>query len=124
MRFLFCTLLAFGFLATAAAAGDRVQIVSPQSLDGPAAYGIAKLTEAMSGRGVAVSSVRTIEQASGSHVIVAGFATQRRVADLITASGLALPQQPESLAVCNIRDAGRSEIETRMKKLEYVANRF
>jgi len=110
MRFLFCTLFAIGFLATAAMARERVQVVASQTPDGPAAYGVAKLVKAISDRDVAVSSVKTIEQADSSHVIVAGLASQRRVADLITACGLALPKQPESLAVCRIQDAGRSTV--------------
>ena len=110
MRFLLSTLLTIGFLASAVIAQDRVQIVSPQTLDGPAAYGIARLTKAISDRGVAVSPVKTVEQVGSSHVIVAGFSTQPRVADVITASGLALPERPESLAVCRIRDTDRSTI--------------
>jgi hypothetical protein len=110
MRFLLSTLVAVGFLTSAAMARERVQIVSPQMSDGPAAYGIAKLIKAISDRGFAVTSVKTIEQADSSHVIVAGLASERRVADLITARGLALPKQPESLAVCRIQDAGRSTV--------------
>jgi len=48
--------------------------------------------------------------AESRHVIVAGFATEPRVADLITGSGLALPKRPESLAVCRIQDSGRSTV--------------
>ena len=110
MRFLFYTSLAMGFLTSVVMARERVQIVSPQTSDGPAAYGIAKLVKAISDRGVAVTTVKTIAQADGSHVIVAGLASQRRVAELIAAGGLALPKQPESLAVCRIQDAGRSTV--------------
>jgi hypothetical protein len=110
MRILLRTLLAIWISTSAAMARERVQIVSPETPDGPAAYGIAKLIEAISDRDVAVTSVKTIEQADSSHLIVAGLASQRRVADLITGCGLALPKQPESLAVCRIQDSGRSTI--------------
>jgi hypothetical protein len=43
-------------------------------------------------------------------VIVVGYATQQNVADLITASGLALSEQSESLSICRIEDAGRSTV--------------
>lgn len=110
MRFRLNTLLALSFLASAAVAQDRVQIVAPQTLEGPAAYGIAKLTRMVADRGLAVSSAKTLNQAVRSDVIVVGLSTSPEVADLITASGLTLPAQPESLAVCRIRDTGRSTI--------------
>jgi hypothetical protein len=61
MRFLLSTLLAIGFLTSAAMSRERVQIVSPQVSDGPAAYGVTKLVKAISERDVAVTSVKTIE---------------------------------------------------------------
>jgi hypothetical protein len=87
-----------------------VQVVSPQTPDGPAAYGIAKLVEAISERGGEVTSAKAIEPGASSRVIVAGLASQRRIADLITGSGLALPKQPQSLAVCRIQHAGRPTV--------------
>ncbi len=110
MRFFSCITLAIGLLTSAAMGLERVQIVSPQTPDGPAVYGIAKLVKAISGRDVTVTTVETIEQADCSHVIVAGLASERRVAELITSSGLVLPKQPESLAVCRSQDAGRSTV--------------
>ena len=102
MRFLLCILVVIGQLTSAAMARERVQIVAPQRPDGPVAYGIDQLVEAISGRSVALTSVTTIDRADSSHVIVAGLVSQRHVADLITASGLALPEQPEALAVCRV----------------------
>ena len=110
MRFLFCTFLAIGFLAPAAMAQQRVQVVTPETLIGPAAYGIAQLSETILDRGIAVRSVKTMELVDSSHVIVAGLVSQRHLADLITANGLEVPKQPESLAVCRMRSGGRSTI--------------
>ena len=89
MRFLLSTLLTICCLASATIAQDRVQIVAPQPLEGPAAHGIAELTKLISERDVAVTSVKTFKQADCHHVIVAGFAAQPQVADLITSADLA-----------------------------------
>jgi hypothetical protein len=70
MKLPFGTLLFLGALTTVAAGQERVQVVSPRTPEGPAAYGIAKLVEAISDRGLETASVKTIEQAASSHVIV------------------------------------------------------
>lgn len=110
MRFLVSTFLSIGFWTCTAQAQERVQIISPQTIDGPAAYGIGKLVEALSDRGVNVTPVKAVEKADSSHVIVAGLASYRRVANLITAGGLALPREPQSLSVRRIEKARRSTV--------------
>ena len=59
MRLRFRTLLFLGVLTSAAAGRERAQVVSPQTPNGPAAYGIAKLVKAISDRGLAVASANT-----------------------------------------------------------------
>ncbi len=110
MRFLLSTLLAIGFLTSAAMSRERVQIVSPQASDGPAAYGVSQLVKTLSERDVDVTAIDTLDQADCSHVIVAGLAAQRPVADLIKTCGLTLPKQPEALTICRTQDAGRSTL--------------
>jgi len=103
-------LLILGFLTSTARTQESVQIVLPRASDGPAAYGIRKLSEAILGRNIAVNSIHRIEQAGSSHVIVMGLASEQPVAKLITAGGLALPEQPQSLAIRCIEKGGRSTV--------------
>ncbi len=110
MRSLVCTLLTIGFWTCAAKAQERVQILSPQTTDGPTAYGIAKLINAISDRGFVVTPAKAIEKADSSRVIVTGFASNRRITDLIAAGGLALPKEPQSLSIRHIKETDRSTI--------------
>ncbi len=110
MRFLISTLLAFGLSPSAVMAQERIQIVSPTAPDGPIAYGISKLVEAISERDIAVAPLKAIEQADCSHVIVAGLASERPVVELTMASGLALPKRPEALTIGRVQNGDRCTI--------------
>ncbi len=90
MRFSISTLLIFGLSLSAVMAQERIQIVSPTAPDGPIAYGISKLVEAISERDIAVAPLKAIEQADCSHVIVAGLA-QRRPAILGVVAAVQIP---------------------------------
>ncbi|RMF41284.1 MAG: hypothetical protein D6753_09905, partial [Planctomycetota bacterium] len=80
------------------ARGD-VQIVLPEKLSGPAAYGIEKLEEAFCRRGETVQMLDRLDQADASHVVVAGLATCEPVQELVERCGLEVPMPAESLAV-------------------------
>ena len=110
MRILISTLLALGLSPFAVMAQERIQVVSPTAPDGPMAYGISKLVEAISDRDITVTSVKTIEEADCSHVIVAGLASERPIATRITTCGLELPKQPEALTVGRIQDGDRCTV--------------
>ena len=110
MRFLSGVLLVVGFLTSGVLAQEEVQIVWSQPADGPVAHGLRKLTEAISGREVAVTPAETAEQADGSHVIIAGLASEPDVAERITSCGLALPEHPEALCIGRIRDGDRCTV--------------
>ena len=98
MRLLTCILVACCALATSVYGAD-VQVVSSSKLAGPARYGIGKLSEQITGHGLQVEALDSVEQADASYVIVAGLASDQPLAAWITEAGLALPEQPESLAV-------------------------
>jgi hypothetical protein len=108
----FSSTILLGLLALAGTtwAQDSVQLVSPRLPEGPAAYGIARLAEALSARDIAVVRKGTIEPATTSHAIVAGLASDKAVADLIAASGLKLPQHPQALSSCRIRKGTRDTV--------------
>ena len=110
MRILISTLLALGLSPFAVLAQERIQVVSPTAPDGPMAYGISKLVEAISDRDITVTSIKTIEEADCSHVIVAGLASERPIATRITTCGLELPKQPEALTVGRIQDGNRCTV--------------
>ena len=110
MRFSISTLLIFGLSLSAVMAQERIQIVSPTAPDGPIAYGISKLVEAISERDIAVAPLKAIEQADCSHVIVAGLASERPVVELTMASGLALPKRPEALTIGRVQNGDRCTI--------------
>ena len=61
-------------------------------------------------RGLEVEALDRVEQASGSHVIVAGLASDPPLAAWIAEAGLALPKRPESLAVRHIRNGDRHTV--------------
>ncbi len=107
MCFLISTLCIVGLLASPAVSKERVQIVSPSTLDGPAAYGVAKLVKAISEHDVAVTMVGRLDQADADHVIVVGLATQAPMANLLARCGRTVPKQPESLAICRLEHEGR-----------------
>lgn len=109
MRLLTCIVIACCTLVTSVY-GASVQVVSSSQLTEPARYGIGKLCEAITTRGLQVEVLDRVEQATGSHVIVAGLASDRQLAAWITEAGLALPEQPESLAVRHIRNGDRHTV--------------
>lgn len=110
VRFSTTILLVFLTLPGTAFAQDNLQLVSGRLPDGPAAYGIDRLAEALSARDVAVARNETIRRAAGSHAIVAGLASDRAVAELVTASGLKLPQHPEGLSVCRVQESDHDTV--------------
>lgn len=110
MKISISILLGFATLAPAALSQDRVQLVSSRFPDNPAAHGIAQLGKAISNRDIPITTVETLEEAKGPPVIVAGLAAERPVAELITASGLQLPQHPEALSICRIQEHDRSTV--------------
>lgn len=103
-------LVAFAICPPAAFSGGGVEIVSSRLPDGPATYGMAKLVEAISARGISVTTADSVEKATGPHVVVAGLASDRQVAELIAAGRTALPEHPEALSVRRIRDGGRGVV--------------
>ena len=110
MRFSSTILLVLLALAPVALAQDGVQLVSSRLPDGPAAYGLERLSKAISDRDITVTTAESFEEAKGSQVIVAGLASDRPVAGLITASGLKLPQHPEALSICRLQEHGRTTV--------------
>jgi hypothetical protein len=110
MRFSISVLLVFAIFAPPAFSRDGVELVSSRLPDGPAAYGMAKLVEAISERGIAITTAESIEKAAGPQVIVAGLASDLPVAGLIAAGGMALPEHPEALSIRRIREGGRETV--------------
>ena len=109
MRLLTCIVVACCALVTSVY-GAGVQVVSSSKLTGPARYGIGKLCDAITSRGLQVEALDRVEQANGSHVIVAGLASDQPLAAWITEAGLTLPEQPQSLAVRHIRNGDRHTV--------------
>ena len=109
MRLLTCIVIACCTLVTSVY-GASVQVVSSSQLTEPARHGIGKLCEAITSCGPQVELLDRVEQATGSHVIVAGLANDEQLAAWITEAGLALPEQPESLAVRHIRNGNRHTV--------------
>ena len=54
-----------------------------------------------------VEGVDGVDQATSSYLIVAGLASDEPLAARISEAGLALPEQPESLAVRHLRNGDR-----------------
>ncbi len=109
MRLLMYFFVAWCALVTSVC-GAGVQIVSSPKLTGPARYGIGKLSDAFTDRGLRVETLERPEQATGTHVIVAGLASDKSLAAWITEAGLALPEQPESLAVRQLQNGDRHTV--------------
>jgi len=103
-------LMAVGNAATLCAQETSVQVVVSSNLKAPARHGVEQLCEAMREHGLRVETLKGIEEATGSHVIVAGLADNPAVADRITEGGLALPQQAESLAIQSLQNENRKTV--------------
>ena len=102
-------LMLIGNVATCAQ-GTSVQVVVSSNLEAPARHGVEQLSEAMREHGLRVETLKGIEDATGSHVIVAGLADNPAVAARITEGGLALPQQAESLAIRSLQNEHRKTV--------------
>jgi len=110
VRFSISVVFVLATLVSTAWPKDSTQIVSLREPEGPAAHGIAQLSSALSNRGIVVETVKRLDEAKGSRVIVAGLASERPVAELITAGGLRLPKDPEALSIRRIREKGRTTV--------------
>jgi hypothetical protein len=110
VRFPISVVFVLATLGSTAWSKDSTQIVLLREPEGPAAHGIAQLTSALSNRGIAVQAFKELDEAKGSRVIVAGLASERPVAELITAGGLKLPDDPEALSIRRIREKGRTTV--------------
>lgn len=105
-----CVTAAACFAPVTSIQGDTVDVVSSPDLAAPARYGIGKLRDAITRRGLRVETSDRLEEAKGSRVIVAGLASDAPLAARISEAGLALPEEPESLAVRHIRDGDRHTV--------------
>ncbi len=107
MRSWISSLIVVALLSLPAVGQDKVQVVLPEKLSGPAAYGVEQLIQAVSRRARGVARLDSLDRADGSHVVVAGLATCRPVAELVARCGLKVPPRPESLAIGLLRPQGR-----------------
>ncbi len=110
MRYEMSVLLAFVLLASTAFGQETLQVVAVGKLQGPAAHGMKKLSEAIAARNIGLTTVDRLDQANSGRRIVAGLASQPAVAKLITAGGLPLPEQPEALAIRRIEKGDRTTV--------------
>ena len=106
MRWLTLVLVVCVTLVTAVH-GASVQVVTTSDLAKSAQYGVGKLSEAISSRGIQVVAGTRVVQAESSQLIVAGLAGDRETAAWIKKADLALPEAAESLAIGHIRDGQR-----------------
>lgn len=108
MRFTLSITFCLFIIASTTKAQEEVRVVASKALEGPAAHGVEELAETMAGHGIDVSIAANVDSADGSHVIVAGLASEPSIAALVESCGLDLPEHPEALAVGRVKD-GESE---------------
>ncbi len=108
MQLLASTLAVIAVIASPVFSQQRVCLVWPAKLAGPAAHGVSELLKALSNRNVTVSTSGSLDRADSSLVIVVGLAREPAVAGLVKRCGLRLPTEPESLAIGRVQQEGRS----------------
>ncbi|MBI2480466.1 MAG: hypothetical protein HYV60_18115, partial [Planctomycetia bacterium] len=110
MRREMSVLLTLVLLASVAFGQETVQVVPVGELSGSASHGMKRLGEAITARGIKLTTIGGLNQADSHHVIVAGLASQPAVSELITAGGLSIPEQPEALAIRRVETGDRTMV--------------
>jgi hypothetical protein len=83
-----------------AAARNLVSLVTSDESAKPVQHGLDKLRAALQAKGASVEAARSLQQASGSTVVVAGFASgPGEAAKLVAELKLPPPTEPESLLI-------------------------
>lgn len=74
-------------------------LIADAGLDGPARHGLATLSDSLATRGFTVERIASGQASQPEFVILAGLASDKRVATALTAAGGRLPAGPQALAI-------------------------
>ncbi len=97
-----------GFACLVAPAATRVALVVDGQLDAPAEHGLGALAESLRAKGVPVE--RGAAAAGADFVVLAGPSSSARVADVLKAAKVPLPEGPQALAIRRTRFQGKPAV--------------
>lgn len=105
-----CTALAV-FVSCGNASSPKISIVAPELPEGPAAHGLAKLTETLDTHGIAFETVASPADAKGRELLVVGLGSDdSHAAKILGEAGRTVPPVSQALTVWKTRRDGHNAV--------------